>query len=156
MKTNIGLTDSHRKSIVTTLSTLLADEVVLSIRTRNYHWNVEGLHFNDLHKVFGAQYEEIDAIVDEVAERIRQLGHKTPATLGEFLKHTSLKENPLHPGAKEMVSFLLFDHESIVRELRTSIDAVAKLNDQGTADFLTGLLEQHEKMAWMLRATATE
>ncbi len=156
MKTNIGLTDNQRKSVVHLLSTLLADEYVLYTRTRNYHWNVDGPHFNDLHKFFESQYETLDGNIDEIAERIRALGHKTPATLGEFLKATRLKENPIHVGAKEMVSFLLFDHETIIRALRSDVEETAKQGDAGTSDFLTGLMEQHEKTAWMLRAISTE
>ncbi len=156
MKTNIGLTDNQRKAVVQLLVPLLADEHVLSMRTRNYHWNVEGPHFNDLHALFESQYRVLDGNIDAIAERIRALGHKAAATLTEFLKATRLKENPAHVGAKEMVSFLLFDHETIIRALRNDVEAAAKQADAGTADFLTGLMEQHEKTAWMLRAISAE
>jgi starvation-inducible DNA-binding protein len=154
MTLNIGISDPHRQGVIALLNTLLADEYVLYTKTRNYHWNVTGLQFNDLHKFFEAQYEALDDIVDEVAERARSLGGRAAGTLEEFRKHTRLNEEPgTAPAAKDMLAKLLADHEALVRTLRADVDATTdKFKDVGTADFLTGLLEQHEKMAWMLRA----
>ena len=157
MKPNIGMTDTQRKTVCGVLSSLLADEYVLYTKARNYHWNVEGPQFDQLHKFFQAQYEMIDIIVDDVAERIRALGHKSPGTLAEFVKETRLTERPAsHPVAKDMLSLLALDHESIIRSLRTDIAAVEKQHDAGTVDFLVGLMEQHEKSAWMVRAFGGE
>jgi starvation-inducible DNA-binding protein len=154
MNPNIGIADKDRTGIVKILNTLLADEYVLYTKTRNYHWNVVGPQFNDLHKFFGAQYEQLDGFVDEVAERARQLGGHSVATLSEFVEEARLKEHPgQYPAAEEMLENLLSDHETVVRQLRADADAAAsKYHDAGTNDFLTGLMESHEKMAWMLRA----
>ena len=154
MKPNIGLSDSNRDGVVKLLIPLLADEYLLYTKTRNYHWNVVGPQFNDLHKFFEAQYEELDGFVDEVAERIRQLGAPSPGTLAEFTKASRLKEHPgQHPAAKAMIAALLADHEAVIKTLRSDLTtAQDKLSDAGTCDFLTGLMEKHEKMAWMLRA----
>ena len=111
MKPNIGLSDSNRDGVVKLLTPLLADEYVLYTKTRNFHWNVVGPQFNDLHKFFEGQYEELDDFVDEVAERIRQLGAPSPGTLTEFTKTSRLKEHPgQHPAAKAMITALLADH----------------------------------------------
>ena len=101
-----------------------------------------------------AQYEAVDGIIDEVAERARSLGGRAWGTLAEFTKASRLKEEPGDaPAAKEMLARLLADHEAIVRTLRVDLVTVGdKHGDAGTNDFLTGLVEQHEKMAWMLRA----
>ena len=154
MTPNIGIRDGDRQAVIAILTTLLADEYVLYTKTRNYHWNVTGLQFNDLHKFFETQYEALDDIVDEVAERARTLGGRAAGTLEEFRKSTRLAEEPgAVPAARDMLSTLLADHETIVRALRADVDTVTeKHKDLGTADFLTGLMEQHEKMAWMLRA----
>ena len=156
MKPNIDIADTARSSVIEILNRLLSDEYVLLTKTRNYHWNVVGPQFNDLHKFFEAQYDELNEIVDEVAERARQLGGRAFGTLAEFTKTSRLVEQPgVAPAATEMVRGLLDDHESIIRALRMDIGPVTdKLADVGTADFLTGLLEKHEKMAWMLRAFA--
>lgn len=154
MKPNIGLSDKDRDGIAQILNTLLSDEYLLYTKTRNYHWNVSGPQFNDLHKFFEAQYGELNEIIDEVAERARAVGGNALGTLGEFSKQTRLREEPAkYPEAGEMISNLLADHESIVRFLRDDLTASAeKYHDAGTSDFLTGLMEQHEKMAWMLRS----
>jgi len=154
METNIGISPQNRNGVMEILTKLVSDEYVLYTKTRNYHWNVTGPQFNDLHKFFESQYEEIDTIIDDVAERIRELGGMSIATLVEFTKNTRLKEEPnTYPDAKTMLSNLLNDHESVIRNLRTDLETcTSKYQDAGTTDFLTGLLEQHEKMAWMLRA----
>jgi starvation-inducible DNA-binding protein len=154
MALSIGLSESNRDSVVKILNNVLADEYVLYTKTRNYHWNVVGPQFNDLHKFFESQYEALNDIVDEVAERARSLGGKALGTLAEFSQHTRLKEQPgKQPPALTMVANLQSDHEALVRTLRADLATVMeKHNDAGTSDFLTGLMEKHEKMAWMLRA----
>ena len=156
MKSNIDIPESGRASVVDILNRLLSDEYVLLTKTRNYHWNVTGPQFNDLHKFFEGQYDELNEIVDEVAERARQLDGRAFGTLAEFAKSSRLTEQPgAVPAATEMIRVLLADHESVIRALRADIGPVAeKFQDIGTSDFLTGLLEKHEKMAWMLRAFA--
>ena len=154
MTPNIAIAEEHRRAVVAILNDLLSDEYVLYTKTRNYHWNVVGPQFNDLHKFFEAQYAELNEIIDEVAERARALGGLAHGTLAEFSAHTRLKEHPGQtPDAMGMLGNLLADHEAIVRQLRADLDiAISKHHDAGTGDFLTGLMEQHEKMAWMLRA----
>ena len=136
------------------MNNLLADEYVLYTKTRNYHWNVVGPQFNDLHKFFQEQYEALDEMADEVAERARSVGGKAYGTLAEFSQHSRLKEQPgKQPAAATMVANLQADHEAMVRTLRADLETVMeKHNDAGTNDFLTGLMEKHEKMAWMLRS----
>ena len=154
MKVNIGISDKNRQVVAKILNTLLSDEYVLYTKTRKYHWNVTGPQFNDLHKFFESQYEALAEIADETAERVRALGGKSLGTLAEFLKQSRLKEKPgQYPNADGMISNLLSDHEAIIGNLRTDLETCTRdYQDAGTADFLTGLMEQHEKMAWMLRS----
>jgi starvation-inducible DNA-binding protein len=154
MKLNLGLSNAQREGVVQILNALLSDEYVLYTKTRNYHWNVVGPQFNDLHKFFEGQYNELNGIVDEVAERARTLGGNALGTLEEFLQHARLKEHVAqYPKAREMISNLLTDHEAVIGTLRKDLETCAeKHHDMGTSDFLTGLMENHEKMAWMLRS----
>jgi starvation-inducible DNA-binding protein len=156
MTLNIGISESNRDSIVKILNAVLADEYVLYTKTRNYHWNVVGPQFNDLHKFFEAQYEALNEVVDDVAERARSLGGKAFGTLAEFSQTTRLEEQPgKQPPAPAMVANLQADHEAMIRALRADLETVMeKYSDAGTSDFLTGLMEKHEKMAWMLRSFA--
>jgi starvation-inducible DNA-binding protein len=153
MNPNIGLSDEQRTPVVKILNMLLSDEYVLYTKTRNYHWNILGPQFNDLHKFFEEQYTQLNVVVDDVAERARSLGGWALGTLQEFVQHARLNEYPgQYPNAREMIANLLADHETIVRQLRADLDTVEKHHDMGTNDFLTGLMEKHEKMAWMLRS----
>ncbi|MFO7258914.1 MAG: DNA starvation/stationary phase protection protein [Bacteroidota bacterium] len=154
MKTQIGLKEGPKAEIAHQLSKLLADEFVLYTKTRHAHWNVEGPDFYDKHKMFEDQYNQLAEVVDETAERIRMLGHFAPGTLREFLELTDLTESTREGGdSKTFITELLSDHESIASRLREQIDPIGdKGKDLGTADFLTGVLRMHEKMAWMLRA----
>lgn len=153
MKINIGLTEKNLKSSADMLSAVLANQVTLYIKTRKFHWNVAGESFMELHKLFEKQYKLLEESIDEVAERIGKLGHKTIGTMQEFSKLSSLKETPgKYPTAKEMLNELLKDHESVIVMLRKDIDEAAdKIKDAGTADFLTKLMEDHETIAWTLR-----
>jgi starvation-inducible DNA-binding protein len=154
MGTIIGITDGNRKAVSVELSKLLADEFILYTKTRNAHWNVEGPDFHSMHLFFESQYEQLDDTMDSVAERIRTLGHYAPATLKSFLELTHLTEKT---GDKNdslaFIKELLEDHESIIEFIRGNIEPFAsKYHDYGTSDYVTGLMEEHEKMAWMLRA----
>ena len=154
MKINIGLDDTQRRGVIDILNRLLADEIVLYVKTRNYHWNVEGPDFSETHKFFEAQYEQLDEVMDEVAERARILGGRAAGSLAQYLELTQLGEDKgSTTGEKNMIGNLLNDHEAIIRRLRENIDVVGdKFHDVGTQDLLTGVLERHEKMAWMLRS----
>ncbi|HYM20911.1 MAG TPA: DNA starvation/stationary phase protection protein [Candidatus Kapabacteria bacterium] len=152
--TEIGLSQKERDGVNRLLTVLQADEYLLYTKTRKYHWNVTGTDFMEMHKFFEAQYDQLDTIIDDVAERVRSLGGTAAGTMKEFLDNTRLKEQPgKNPEAEAMIANLLDDHERIIQSLRADLEtAQTKYHDAGTCDFLTGLMEQHEKMAWMLRA----
>lgn len=149
----IGLTTEQRAAVAALLRQTLADLYILYTKTRKYHWNVEGPHFSDLHKLFEAQYDMIDEAIDEVAERIRALGLYSPGSFAEFQADARLQEDSGGQiSARDMVAALLADHETLIRNLRMDLQKAAELGDAGNSDFLTGLLEGHEKAAWMLRS----
>jgi len=154
MKPNIGISAENLAKVAHAMNIILADEYLLYTKTRNAHWNVEGPDFHSKHVFFEAQYGELDDIMDSVAERIRTLGHYAPATLQSFLSLTHISE-VLHErnDSAGFIAELLTDHESLIIHLRENINFFAnELKDLGTSDYVTGLMERHEKMAWMLRA----
>jgi len=154
MQPNIGIKPENLGAVSHALNGILADEFLLYTKTRNAHWNVEGPDFHSMHLFFESQYEKLDDIMDEVAERIRTLGHYAPATLKDFLQLTHLTEQMREKN--DSIGFireLLADHETIIVTMRENIDRFAnEYKDAGTSDFITGLMEEHEKMAWMLRS----
>ena len=154
MQTNIGIKKEHLSEVSHILSKVLADEFLLYTKTRNAHWNVEGIDFSAKHIFFESQYGQLDETMDSVAERIRTLGEYAPATLTQFLELTHLTEQSREKNdSAGFIKELLADHESIIVYLRENINRIAnEFNDSGTSDFITGLMETHEKMAWMLRS----
>jgi starvation-inducible DNA-binding protein len=154
MKTEIGIKPANSAEVAQSLNGLLADEHVLYIKTRNAHWNVEGPDFLTIHRFFEEQYKEIESIIDEIAERIRTIGHYAEATLAGFLKETHLTEQTREKNnSSGFMKSLLDDHQAIIIRLRENIDRYdEEWKDVGSSDFITGLLKTHEKMAWMLRS----
>ena len=153
MKANIGLTPENSQAVANELAKILADEYVLSTKTRNAHWNVEGADFYDKHKLFELQFGQLDEFIDSIAERIRSIGHYAPATLKGFLELTQLTEMTREKNDSQgFINELLNDHEAVIINLRENIHRFAdEFKDVGSSDFITGLMESHEKMAWFLR-----
>ena len=153
MKVNIGISEKNLQAVAAELQKLLADEFVLYTKTRNYHWNVVGTSFMELHKLYEAQYEQLDEVMDSVAERIRQLGHFAEGQLKDFVQLTRLGEDGYTSDHKVQLKNLLEDHESIARHLRKNItEFTDDYKDAGSADFVTGLLKIHEQTAWFIRS----
>ena len=153
MKPDLGIKEQNLTEINDLLNHVLADGNVLYIKLRKFHWNLSGDNFMELHKLFEEQYEAVAEAIDEVAERISTLGGVAIGTTSEFAELSLLIENPGKiPTNQEMIKELVNDHETIVKSLRKFVDDTEeKYGDKGTSDFLTGLMQAHEKMAWKLR-----
>ena len=149
---DIGISAGDRKDIAHGLSRVLADTYTLYLKTHNYHWNVTGPQFNDLHAMFMTQYTELWTSVDLVAERIRSLGHFAPGSYRAFGELSSIKEDASVPAATQMIENLLQGHETVARTCREAFPAADRAHDQPTMDLLTQRLQVHEKTAWMLRS----
>ncbi|MBD2243333.1 Dps family protein [Nostoc sp. FACHB-888] len=151
---NIGLTEEQRQGVINLLNQDLADAYLLLVKTKKYHWDVVGPQFRSLHQLWEEHYQTLTLNIDALAERTRALGGYPVGTMEGFLKVASLKEHAGNvPTATGMVANLVNDHEQVIRNLRDHVDQSGdQFHDQGTADFLTGLMEQHEEMAWMLRS----
>lgn len=149
----IGIPTADRTKVITLLQAILADQHVLYLKTRNFHWNLTGPRFSSLHELFEQQYQALELAIDETAERIRMIGGTSQGSMAEFLKLATLKEcaGALIPG-EEAIKLLKLDHEAAIRALRSGIEAADQSDDIGTADFLTDLIRNHEKHAWMLRS----
>jgi starvation-inducible DNA-binding protein len=152
MRIDIGISDEHRAEIAAGLSRLLADSYTLYLKTHNYHWNVTGPMFNTLHLMFEGQYTELALAVDQIAERIRALGHRAPGSYAEFAELTSIKEDKRSPSAEEMIRELVKGQEAVARTAREVFPSAAAASDEPTSDLLTQRMNLHEKNAWMLRS----
>jgi starvation-inducible DNA-binding protein len=152
MKIDIGIPDGQRKEIADGLSHLLADTYTLYLKTHNFHWNVTGPMFNTLHLMFEGQYTELALAVDQIAERIRALGHPAPGSYKAYAKLSSIPEADDVPDATDMIRQLAEGQEAVVRTARKIFPSAEKASDEPTADLLTQRMQVHEKNAWMLRS----
>ena len=153
MEHTMGIKPEDLSKTAAQLNIFLADEFLLYTKTKNAHWNSQGPDFYEKHKFYEMQFEELDKIIDDLAERIRTLGHYAAATLKRFLQLTHLTEAPENTNdSMDFINELLADHESIIIHFRENISRFSnEFHDQGTSDFITGIMERHEKMAWFLR-----
>jgi len=151
-KINIGISDDGRLAVTKGLSKLLADTYMLYLKTQNYHWNVTGPQFSQLHLLFETQYKGLADAVDLIAERIRALGEFAPATFVKFGQVTSIKEENSIPEAETMISNLVIGNEAVVTTAREMIALTEEYEDDVTADLLVERMQVHEKAAWMLRS----
>jgi starvation-inducible DNA-binding protein len=152
---DIGIGASDRKEIAEGLSRYLSDAFTLYLKTHNFHWNVTGPMFNSLHVMFEQQYTEQWNALDEVAERTRALGFNTPGSYAEFIRLTSIREEPGADGVpdwKGMVKQLVAGNEAVCRTARAVLKTADEAGDDPTVDLLTQRLQTHEKYAWMLRS----
>jgi len=138
--------------VIEALSRLLADSYTLYLKSHNYHWNVTGPMFTSLHTLFELQYTELAAAIDEIAERIRALGARAPASFSEFAAISTVREDTGSPKATAMVKNLVNDQQSMVLSARALIAAAEAAGDQASVDLGTRRTEVHQKNAWMLRS----
>ncbi|MBA3238080.1 MAG: DNA starvation/stationary phase protection protein [Parachlamydiaceae bacterium] len=140
------------QDMIQLLSHMLADNYVLYVKTQNFHWNIVDSRFYSLHVLFEEQYKDLAEAADELAERIRMIQGKAPATMAEFLKLASLKEPEQSLDGDQMITELMRDNQEIAGKLRACIAKAGEMGDDGTVDLLTARLRKHEKAAWMLQS----
>jgi starvation-inducible DNA-binding protein len=150
--TNATISAEDRKRLADGLSRVLADSYTLYLKTHNFHWNVEGPNFRALHNLFEEEYTDLAQAVDDIAERIRTLGHHAPGSYTAFGKLATIKEQTGHPAAQDMVRELAEDQDTIVASLRDVIKTARDVDDPATEDLAIARVQTHEKNAWMLRA----
>jgi len=149
---HIGIDESRREAIAAGLGKVLADSYTLYLQTHNFHWNVTGPHFRDLHLLFEEQYTELATAVDEIAERIRTLGFPAPGTYKAFTTLTQIREVDGTPEAFAMVRILAEGNEAVVRACRQVLPLAQEASDESSSALLSDRMRLHEKSAWMLRS----
>lgn len=151
-KIDIGIKKADRTEVAEGLKRLLADSYTLYLQTHNFHWNVEGPRFRELHLMFEEHYTELAVAVDDIAERIRTLDVPAPGTYKEFAKLSSIKEVDGVPDATKMVDLLTHGHEQVVKTCRDVLKLANDADDESSSAMVSDRMRIHEKTAWMLRA----
>lgn len=149
---DIGIAETHRQQIAEGLGHVLADTYTLYLKTHNFHWNVVGPRFRELHLMFEEQYNELALAVDAIAERIRTLGFAAPGTYRAYAELATIEETEGVPDADTMIRILTQDNETVVRTARKILTIAQDANDESTASLISDRLVVHEKTAWMIRS----
>jgi starvation-inducible DNA-binding protein len=145
--------DAKSEAVVTALCEVLASTYTLYLKTQNFHWNVVGPWFSQLHPFFEGQYKALAEAVDEIAERIRALGYVAPGSFSMFARLSHIEEAPTSaPRDEEMISLLLDDHNKLSKLAYRVINISQEAGDEVTADMMIGRATAHDKAAWMLRS----
>lgn len=154
--TRNGISTEDRKKIADALGVVLADTYMLFIKTQGVHWNVTGPTFMGVHKLTEEQYENMYEAIDELAERIRALGHKAPASYTKYGELSSINDKDEERSVEQMLTMLIADHETAVLNMRAATEWCEDKNDYVTADMLTERMSWHEQAVWMLKSLAAE
>lgn len=148
----LGINSTEMKPVAKELNTLLADYHVYYQNLRNFHWNIKGENFFDLHEQFETLYNDARLEIDEIAERILTLRFKPMSLMSAYLSESSIAEAKTNLQAHDMVETLLENHQKVILSLRRVIRAADDAGDEGTIDLAGGFLRNLEKKSWMLDA----
>ena len=148
----LGLDKEKTGKTVDELNVLLADYHLYYQKLRNFHWNVIGKNFFDLHEKFEELYDEAKLKVDEIAERILTLRYQPTSNMSEYLKDSNLKESPSDISDSKMIEILLEDHGLLLKQMRKVVEIADKSGDEGTIDLIGAYIRELEKTSWMLDA----
>ena len=149
---DIGISEEDRVNVAEKLKVLLATSYTLYLQTHNFHWNVTGPQFRELHLMFEEHYTELAVAVDDIAERIRTLDVVAPGTYKAFAELSKISEVDGIPSSKMMVEILMQGHEQIIKVCRDVIKLAQDADDESTIALASDRMRVHEKTAWMLRA----
>jgi starvation-inducible DNA-binding protein len=152
-KTNVsdGFDTEQVKNLSSVLNALLADVFVLYIKTKNFHWHMSGPHFRDYHLLLDQQGEQLFAITDDIAERVRKIGGATIRSIGHIAKLQRIGDNDQEfVPARDMLLELHGDNKALVESLRAAHEVAAKANDYATTSLIEVWIDEAERRAWFL------
>jgi starvation-inducible DNA-binding protein len=135
------------------LKTAFASEYAFALKAQNFHWNVEGPLFGQLHELFDRIYTEVYGSIDTFAEQLRALQVYTPASLAKFSMLSKVEDENAVIDFQRMLSELLEDSEKMANIFRMVFSMAEAAGDHGLSDFLAGRQDAHKKYSWMLRAS---
>ncbi|HXG78689.1 MAG TPA: DNA starvation/stationary phase protection protein [Methyloceanibacter sp.] len=155
LQTPTDLGDNARRDISAALNTLLADVFALYLKTKNFHWHVSGPHFRDYHLLFDEQAEQIFAITDEIAERVRKLGGTTLRSIGDIARRQRIEDNDADfVDPQDMLAELRSDNQALIASLRETHELCAEENDVATTSMIEVWIDQAERRVWFLYEAA--
>ena len=152
----LGYSKLETAELVDAMNKLLANYSVHYQKLRNFHWNVKGADFFDIHEKFEEQYEFAKEAIDEIAERIRVFGQTPLSTMREYLEVADINESGTDLKGMEMVKEILRDYEILLEFMFNTIELALEHGDSGTEDMIKGFIKTTEKNHWMFSAFAAD
>jgi starvation-inducible DNA-binding protein len=145
------LSEKGVKEISASLRELLADVFALYVKTKNFHWHMTGPNFRDYHLLLDDHGDQIFAMTDDIAERIRKLGGVALRSIGDIARHQRLQDNDTASlTAEAMLSDLLANNQELIKYLRATHEICDQYNDAATASLIENWLDESERRAWFL------
>ena len=139
------------KNLSSVLNALLADVYALYIKTKNFHWHMSGPHFRDYHLLLDEQGDQIFAIGDDIAERVRKIGGTTIRSIGHIARLQRINDNDQDfVDAADMLRELHKDNKTLVQSLRSAHEVAANANDYATTSLIEVWIDEAERRAWFL------
>lgn len=152
----LNIKDEKLLPTVVELNTLLADYHIYYQNLRNFHWNILGENFFELHDKFEELYTDARVKIDEIAERILTLRYHPMSKLKDYLKSAAIEEATSKLTDKEMVTTILDNHATLLSQMSKVIDKAENAKDEGTIDLIGAYIRELEKSSWMLDAFTKE
>ncbi|WP_194776108.1 Dps family protein [Pararhodonellum marinum] len=153
MKTNdIGLRIKESQALSEKLNLLLANYEIYYQNLRNFHWNVSGPNFFELHAKFEELYNEANLAIDETAERILTLGERPYSSFQEYIDNAEIKEAKKVDDHKQMVEIIRENLTTLLNLERMVLEAASEKGDEGTVTLMSDYITSKEKVIWMLSA----
>ena len=157
LRTPSDLAETGRAKLSDSLNVLVSDLFALYVKTKNYHWHMNGRHFRDSHLLLDEQADQIFAIIDPTAERVRKLGFPTVHSIGEIGRKQRVKDNDdVYENPKDMLVDLLNENRSLAHHMRETHQIAENINDVATASLLEAHIDEAERRAWFLFETTRD
>ncbi|HEY3916597.1 MAG TPA: DNA starvation/stationary phase protection protein [Stellaceae bacterium] len=149
---DLGLKPKELAKVAQGLAGVMADTYLLYLKTQNFHWNVTGPMFGELHALFEQQYTDLAMAADELAERIRAIGEFAPSSFPQFRKLSKISDEESILPPERMIAAASADNEHVIRRMREVFEVTEQAGDVETGDILIRRMQYHAKQAWMLRS----
>lgn len=151
LHTPSDLDEQGRARLSDSLNVLVSDLFALYLKTKNYHWHMSGRHFRDYHLLLDEQADQIFAITDPTAERVRKLGYPTIHSIGEISRKQRVKDNDdIYENPLDMLIDLQNENRTLAHNMRETHEIADQINDVATASLLEVYIDEAERRAWFL------
>jgi starvation-inducible DNA-binding protein len=154
LATPSDLSEAGRQKIAESLNPLVADAFALYVKSKHFHWHASGSHFRDYHLLFDEQADQIFAMIDVIAERVRKLGGTTIRSIADIARLQNIQDEEAFLDAKKMLEALMGDNKNFAHSMRKAHKVCEDHNDLATCSILEIFIDETERRVWFLFETS--